>query len=96
MARVFSRPMGSIRTPLEERLRTIESMIEECDNELKVLRRDWLIKWEAKRGSQRFTTFDFFFENRERCVELGAVLAYLRLKRSECYDELEGVDSEMI
>ena len=70
-------------------------MIEECSEELKELRKHWLKKWELKRGARPYSTFDFFFENRERCVELGAVLAYLRLKRSECYDELEGEDSEM-
>jgi hypothetical protein len=99
--------MGRIRTPLEERLRTIESMIEECNNELNDLRKVWLNKYygkrtrieEVRRGSRvpfEPTEFDFFFDNRERSIELGAVLAYLRLKRSQCYDELEGEDTEMV
>lgn len=99
--------MGRQNTPLEERLRTIESMIEECNGELNDLRKYWLNKYygkrtrieEIRRGSRvpsKPTEFDFFFENRERSIELGAVLAYLRLKRSQCYDELEGKESEMV
>jgi len=97
MPRDLERPMGSIRTPLEERLKIIEHMIEECSKELNELRIEWLGKWRAKHGRRRpASSFDFFFENRERSIELGAVLAYLRLKRSQCYDELEGEDTEMI
>jgi len=82
-------------------MRTIESMIEECTKELQELRKHWLKKFESKHSSRPYhrrssSSFDFFFDNRERSIELGAVLAYLRLKRSQCYDELEGEDSEMV
>ena len=69
---------------------------EDCDKELSELRKHWLKKWELRRGSRPYSTFDFFFENRERCIEVGAVLAFLRLKRSDYFDLLEGEDSEMI
>ena len=91
MPQAFERPMGRIRTPLEERMRTIESMIEECSEELKTLRKSWVDpegdgspQWMVRLGSQT------------RVQELGTILAYLRLKRSDCYDELEGEDSEMV
>jgi len=34
--------------------------------------------------------------NEPRIRELGIILAFLRSKRSDCYDELEGEDTEMV
>jgi hypothetical protein len=82
--------MGRSVIPLEERMRTVECMIEECSRELKTLRKCWVDpegdgspQWMVRLGSQT------------RVQELGTILAYLRLKRSDCYDELEGEDEVM-